>query len=185
VYIKENIIMTQKKVIIASVASLLMLAGSAAAQAYDGTVKFEGEIVGSACTVDIGANNTLTVNMGKVNKSAFTGAGSTASATKFTLKLKDCPSTVNGATVKFDGKAYEGDDSVLALTEESGVATGVGIQLADKSQNVLPLFTASTNYVLQSGVINNLDFYARYIAKADAVQAGLANAVATFTMNYN
>ncbi len=50
---------------------------------------------------------------------------------------------------------------------------------------VVPLFTASKTYPLKEGVENNLDFRARYIAKTDSVTAGLANANATFTINYN
>jgi major type 1 subunit fimbrin (pilin) len=177
--------MSMKTCLSLTAVGMMLLAGSVSAQAYDGTVNFQGEIVDSACTVDIGAGNTMTVDMGKVNKSAFTGAGSTASATKFTLKLKDCPETITSATVKFDGTAYSGDDSVLALTQETGVATGVGIQLSDRTQSVLPLFTASSSYPLAAKTENTLDFYARYIAMADTVTAGPANSVATFTMNYN
>lgn len=177
--------MFKKNTLSLSIASFLLVASTASAMAFDGTVKFQGEIVDAACTVDIGAGNTMIVDLGKVNKTAFTGAGSTASATKFTLKLKDCPVSIKSTTVKFDGTAYDGDDSVLALTEETGVATGVGIQLSDNTQAVLPLFTASKNYALQPTIVNDLDFYARYIAKADTVTAGPANSVATFTMNYN
>ena len=44
------------------------------------------------------------------------------------------------ATVKFDGAADNGDNNVLQLTRETDVATGVGIQLSDISNNVLPLY---------------------------------------------
>lgn len=177
--------MNMKKTVMASAAAALLLTGSVSAMAYDGTVKFEGEVLDAACTVDIGAGNTMTVNMGRVNKSTFTGAGSKSDPTKFTIKVKDCPSNITTATVKFDGEAYEGDNNVLQLTQETGVATGVGIQLADSTQKVLPLYTASSEYPLKETVENNLDFYARYIAKSDTVTAGPANSVATFTMNYN
>lgn len=79
------------------------------------------------------------------------GQGSTSSATKFTLEVTDCPDTVKSATVKFDGAADNGDNNVLQLTQETDVATGVGIQLSDISNNVLPLYTASTAYPLASG----------------------------------
>lgn len=161
------------------------MAGTAfGAQASDGTVNFTGEVLDAACTVDIGAGNAMTVDLGKVAKAAFTGVGSTASATKFTLKLKDCPSTVSKATVKFDGSAYAGDNSVLALTEETGVATGVAIQLMDATNTVVPLYTASSAYTLSSTAENNLDFTARYIQEGDTVTAGTANSAASFTINY-
>lgn len=91
------------------------------------------------------------------------------------------------ATVKFDGAADNGDSNVLQLTQETDVATGVGIQLSDISNSVLPLYTASTAYPLASGsgVKNNLDFTARYISTQADVTAGKANSVATFTLNYN
>ncbi|WP_380182963.1 fimbrial protein [Kalamiella sp. sgz302252] len=170
--------------------ALINAVAAAPALAVDGTINFKGKIIDAACTVDLdGAGaTTMDVLLGNVYKNAFTGVGSTAggtaSATKFNILLKGCPDTVKAATVKFDGIAYSGDNTVLALTEETGVATGVGIQLSDKS-GVLPLFSESASYTLVSGNnVNTLDFYARYIQKDAAVTVGPANAVATFTVNY-
>ncbi|WP_428944996.1 fimbrial protein [Pantoea sp. FN060301] len=170
--------------------TLLGLISSAPGMAADGTINFKGNIIDAACTVDLdGAGaTTMDVTMGDVHKSAFTGVGSTAggsaSATKFNILLKDCPETVSTAKVKFDGIAYAGDNTALALTEETDVATGVGIQLSDKA-GILPLFEESAAYTLTSGDnVNTLDFYARYIQKAATVTPGPANSVATFTVNY-
>ncbi|EXU77356.1 ferrous iron transporter B [Erwinia mallotivora] len=172
------------------VSVLALMTAISSACAADGTINFTGNIIDSACTVDLdGAGaTTMDVAMGNVSKSSFTGVGSTAggnsSATKFNILLKNCPETVSTATVKFDGTAYSGDNSVLALTDETGVATGVGIQLSDNS-GVLSLFTESAAYTLTSGSnTNTLDFTARYIQKAATVTAGKANSVATFTVNY-
>lgn len=156
----------------------------APALAADGTVKFAGEVLSSACTVDIGTDNTMTVDLGKVARNAFTGVGSKASATKFVIKVKECPDTVTNARVQFDGQAYSGDSTVLALTEDSGVAKGVGIELSDK-KGILPLNTDSVDYALQPTVVNNLDFVARYIAKSETITSGPANSVANLTLNYN
>ncbi|HEK3218856.1 TPA: fimbrial protein [Proteus mirabilis] len=152
--------------------------------AADGTIDFTGEIIDNACELAAGSD-ALKVNLGKVSKTALPNAKSTAAATKFTIKLINCPATVSTASVKFDAESYSGDDTVIALKQESGVATGVGIQIMDDANTVVPLFTASKNYPLKEGVENNLDFIARYIAKTDSVTAGLANANATFTINYN
>ncbi|HID7801691.1 TPA: fimbrial protein [Proteus mirabilis] len=152
--------------------------------AADGTIDFTGEIIDNACELAAGSD-ALKVNLGKVSKTALPSAGDTAAATKFTIKLINCPKTVSTASVKFDAQSYSGDDTVIALKQESGVATGVGIQITDDANTVVPLFTASKTYPLKEGVENNLDFRARYIAKTDSVTAGLANANATFTINYN
>lgn len=157
---------------------------SATSLASDGTINFKGEVIDTACTIDVGANNTMEVQLGKVAKSAFTGVDSTASATEFDLKLKDCPAAVTSAVVKFDGKNYNGDNNTLALTNETDVATGVGIQLKDAKQTLVPLFTASSKYDLVTGE-NTLPFYASYVQKATAVVAGKANSTVQFTINYN
>ncbi|HCT9109858.1 TPA: fimbrial protein [Proteus mirabilis] len=154
------------------------------ALAADGTIDFTGEIIDNACELAAGSD-ALKVNLGKVSKTALPSAGVTAAATKFTIKLINCPATVSTASVKFDAKSYSGDDTVIALKQESGVATGVGIQITDDTNTVVPLFTASKTYPLKEDGENNLDFRARYIAKTDSVTAGLANANATFTINYN
>ncbi|WP_413498179.1 fimbrial protein [Buttiauxella gaviniae] len=172
-----------KNNLIAAAVAATILMPAASALASDGTVNFTGEIIPSPCVVDIGTNNTMTVDLGKVAISSFTGVGSKASATKFILRLKDCPIDLFSARFKFDGTGYDGDDSVLKLTQEVGVAKGVAIELSDVAA-VLPLFTASTAYNLTSGV-NELPFYARYIQKSDTVDAGVANATTTFTVNYN
>lgn len=154
------------------------------ALAADGTIDFTGEITDQACELAAGSD-ALKVNLGKVSKKALPSAGSTAAATKFTIKLINCPATVTTASVKFDADSYLGDDTVIKLKEEAGVATGVGIQITDDVNTVVPLFTASKNYPLQQNVENNLDFRARYIAKSDTVTTGPANGTATFTINYN
>ncbi|HHR1267922.1 TPA: fimbrial protein [Klebsiella oxytoca] len=155
--------------------------------AADGKINFTGTVIDSACTVTNSESSPLSVNLGKVAKNAFSGAGSTAAPTKFTIQLKDCPDTVSSATVKFDGTPFDGDNSVLALTSEDGVATGVGVQISDSSQKVLPLSQASSQYALTTTTdnINNLEFVARYVATSATITAGPANANASFTINYN
>lgn len=176
-----------KKNLTAAAIATASILSAASAMAADGQMNFTGEIIDSACIVVNTPSNPLDVGLGSVLKTSFTAAGDKSSATKFTLQLKDCPDTVKTAQVKFDGTSVTGDSTLLALTQESGVATGVGIQLSDDANAVLPLYTASKAYTLQSGagVTNNLDFLARYVSTVASVTAGPANSVASFTINYN
>jgi major type 1 subunit fimbrin (pilin) len=181
---------------IASLASVMALAfaSSAVVHAADGTINFTGEIVDAGCNAYVNGSGTTTgnVDMGKVQKTAFKGVGSTvdsgaASTTGFTIEMNDCPSTVSSVTFKFDGQNVNGDDKILALTSGTGVATGVGIQLYDKARNVIQLAKASEPYTITNtgaGATNSLPFYAKYIQTVATVTAGPANAVATFTVNY-
>ncbi|MEY0232489.1 fimbrial protein [Providencia manganoxydans] len=175
-----------KKNIIASLIAATSIFAINNALAADGNIDFTGEIIDQACELASGSD-ALTVNLGKVSKTAFKAPGDTAAATKFTIKLTNCPATVSNASVKFDAETYLGDDSVIALKTDPNEAKGVGIQITDDVNAVIPLFTASKQYTLQSGtgVVNNLDFRARYIAKDADVKPGIANGTATFTVNYN
>lgn len=161
-----------------------VLSASAFAFADDGKINFIGSITDDACTVVNDMSSPLTVTLGTVSSKAFATAGDTAAPTKFTIALKECPSSFTSAQVKFDGAADSNVNTILALTQVDGVATNVGIQLMDNKGAVVPLFTPSSAYALTAGD-NNLDFTARYYATAATVTAGPANSTSNFTVTYN
>lgn len=175
-----------KKNMIAMALSAAAILSISHAIAYDGTVKFVGQVLDTACTVDIGANNTMTVDMGSVYKTAFTNAGDEASTTKFTLRLINCPSSVMSARVKFDGVNHSGNTDLLALSADPGSASGVAIRLMTADRAPLGLNQINGySYSLLDMVDNQLDFYAAYVATSVPVVPGVVNAVANFTVNYN
>lgn len=164
--------------------SVICGASVSAANAADGTIQFNGEIIDAACTVSpTSANQTVT--LGQISDKAFLSTGMTAGATAFQIDLTSCPASVTSATVKFDGTPYQGDNDALELTQVSGVATGVGIQIRNADNTVLPLFTDSQSVTLSQTGTNTLKFNAAYISKAATVTAGPADATATFSVVYN
>lgn len=163
------------------------LLSTTAALADDGKINFIGSITDTACTVVNSVTNPLTVTLGTVSRTALDGAaGKTAAPTDFKILLTSCPATLNGhtATVKFDGVSANSNNSALKLTQDTGVATGVGIQISDNTGAVVPLYTPSSAYNLVTGD-NSLDFVARYLAVANTVTAGPANSTSNFTIIYN
>lgn len=136
-----------KKTIIALsliAAPLLMINNALAA---DGTINFTGTITDSACTVDT-ASASQTVSLGTVSSSAFSAAGDTASPTKFTINLSNCPTTVSSASVKFDGSINTTNNNLLALSSDSTAAgVGIGIYESDSSTQI-PMSTASAAQTL-------------------------------------
>lgn len=151
-----------------------------------GTVNFTGEILDAACTVDVASANQ-TVALGQYNKSEFTTAGDVTAAKKFSIVLKDCPSTVTQAHVLFDGTPAATDSTLLAIDSSvTGAATGVAINMMSADMSQLPLHgDNSYRYTLSSTADNTLDFYAQYKSTATAVTAGPANSVASFSVIYN
>jgi len=171
---------------VAKIAVATALLSTASAYSADGKINFTGTITDVSCTVTNNVTNPLTVNLGKVASTAFSGAGSTAAATKFTIALTDCPATATSAAVKFEGTSNATNNTILALTQDGNGddATGVGIQLSDTNNNVIPLYTASAAFPLVEGD-NNLNFMARYFATSTTVQPGTANSTSDFTLIYN
>lgn len=154
-----------------------------------GQVKFTGKILEAACTVDGMTGGVIDVPMGQVNKSELATAGATADAKKFTISLKFCPATLTTAGVSFDGNSLNGDNTIIALTEgteEAPAAQQVGIQIKDSSGVIVPLYTKSTPFTLNTneGAVNNLNFTARYISIGEAT-AGVADALLNFSIVYN
>ncbi|MUM52817.1 fimbrial protein [Klebsiella variicola] len=176
----------KKDTLLAGVITASLLS-TAVAFADDGKINFIGTITDTACTVVNTVTNPLTVTLGTVSRTALDGAaGKTAAPTDFKIKLTDCPASLNGhtANVKFDGISANSDNTALKLTQDSGVATGVGIQISDNTGAVVPLYTPSSAYNLVTGD-NSLDFVARYLAVANSVTAGPANSTSNFTIVYN
>ena len=139
-------------------------ASAFAATNGEGQINFTGEIIDSACQVVNGLSNPLNVQLGKVSKTVFTGAGSTSTLTKFDIKLTNCPETVTSAAINFGGTPDADNNATLALTPDTDAATGVAIQLMDASGQPVTLYTPSKQYPLASGTaVNDLEFGARYI----------------------
>lgn len=151
---------------------------------YDGAVNFNGEIIQTACTVDEGSK-TLVVALGKIPVTSFSATQPTAAGRKdFNLKLV-CPegSTNSKATVRFDGTPAAGNSKIVQLTADS-VATKVGVQIRDASDEVIDLNDDSSQYDLVEGE-NTLAFSAYYYPTTSEIPTpGTANAVVNFSIIY-
>lgn len=163
--------------------ALLATAISGSAFAADGTINFTGKIIDDACKVD---TSSLNVPLGSVAKSSFGAAGASASPTRFTIKLKDCPASVTSASIHFDGPTDSVNSKLLALTSGASVATNVGIGIYEQDSNTLiPIGSSAAPVAIAQNTVNELNFIAKYVSTAATVVAGTANAVATFTISYN
>ena len=121
-----------------------------------------------------------------VRSSRLAKAGDLSSAVGFNIKLNDCDTNVSSnAAVAFLGTTVTSNDDTLALqSSAAGSAQNVGIQILDRTGEVLILdgatFSAKTDLIDGTNI---LPFQARYIALGQSV-AGTANADATFKVQY-
>lgn len=129
-----------KKSIIAAAATLF-IAGMANAQqytgAYDGIVKFEGEVVDQTCRVVVGSaltNNYQTVTLPKVAETAFAKAGDKAGTTPFAINLEGCKADSTTQMVKAQfvlSPNVDVDNAYTLKNTFAGGASNVNLQLAN------------------------------------------------------
>lgn len=138
-----------------------------------------------ACTLDDGSKN-ISVDLGSVSTSTFTGPGSTSTAKSFEVKL-NCVAKPRPQEIwmQFDAIADPNTttDGVIQLTGGEGSASGVGIQVLGRNEQPVKLNTAWKDGVSAQGLYS-MPFQAQYYQTQSVVQAGAANGVATFTITY-
>ncbi|WP_341317163.1 fimbrial protein [Paraburkholderia sp. IMGN_8] len=148
----------------------------------------------STCSV-VGDTNPV-VNLGTFaanGKSGLgSGIGSTSPSRDFTLEL-DCKQGSTGAfsvALTLDGQTVSGYESagVLALSSQTGAATGVGVQVlkGDSGSQTSVQFGSAWDVTSrwQSDGHIELPFSARYYQTTGTITPGPANATATYTISY-
>ncbi|MEX3242680.1 fimbrial protein [Serratia quinivorans] len=144
-------------------------------------ITITGTITALACSL---TNTTISVPLGDVQSSAFSGITTTAGDKTFNLGLScDKDANINVALAGTQNMDTA-DTSVLALTNagQSGTAKGVGVQLL---YGGVPL-KLNNNILLKTSVggQETLPFSARYYQTQTAIGAGLANSSATLNITY-
>ncbi|QFG76692.1 hypothetical protein DMB90_10900 [Raoultella planticola] len=133
----------------------------------------------TGCSVN---NSAISVNMGSIKKSAFSGIDSWPASTN-TKDIDIALSCTAGTKVslRVDGTAENSAKGILKLSAVPGAASGVGIQLL---YNNSPLALASLLPIGTAGTTMTIPLQARYYQTQSTVTPGAANSYATFTMTY-
>ncbi|MGG8235162.1 fimbrial protein [Klebsiella aerogenes] len=173
---------------------MLMAAGSVLfmashAWAYDGTINVTGNIIDGSCDIDTDSQ-TINVNLGSVQASSFANKGDVSNPVPFNIELKNCSSSIKEADIMFIGKSDLNNSQLLQLTQEPGVAEGVGIRIRQ------PDWGDFTNYVtiilnqiynandhLKAGD-NTLTYSLQYESTGSTVSVGTGNSVMYFDLYY-
>lgn len=159
------------------------LLAASGADAADTVINFHGTIKAATCDVTSGADQT--VLLGDTDTTLFGGPGDVSDLKAFYFGLT-CPEFApEFATVTFTGKAAS-DPTLLALDDVPGSASGVAVRINElDGRTQVRLNEPSATLKIIPGQIA-LGFTAQYEALVDRPQivAGVANATAQFTVNY-
>lgn len=162
-------------------AVLLLLLTSLAAGATDITLSLEGNIYGTTCQVD-GASKNMMVDLGQAVSSDFKDVGDVGVWKNFDVTLSNCPASLTLATIQVDGQRDATHPFKFANT---GTASGVALELADRPDKILLAPKARFNTVIDSQT-HTADFpmAARYYVAKMPVTAGSFSSVVQFTLTY-
>ena len=140
-----------------------------------------GDVVTSGCMV---TSNAISVSLGSVKRSDFSGVGSTSQINNFNILFycTGSPSVSMTLNAIADSSNAPG---VIAISPSAGGATanGVGVQLL---RNNNPVVIGSPFTIDHTAVSDGrIEMAARYYQTTSTVNTGQANATATFTLTYN
>ncbi|MEA4655460.1 fimbrial protein [Klebsiella pneumoniae] len=171
---------------------VMMMLSPVAAQAADGKVTFNGEVIENTCTV---VNKDKTVTLPTVQRSALSSAGETAGVVPFTIDLTSCTPGAD-VSVYFEKDQYVSTEGRLKNTLSDGTeAENVDVELLNTRFTPINLAEtpAADGTIARPDVIPvavaeqdgsaSLPFYARYYA-TDAATAGKVATYVNFTVVY-
>lgn len=174
------------KILLPSLSALLLTSGAfAAPQKTTGTINFTGFIGAATCEVNGGKD--LNVYLGRHEVSKFAGAGTEVKgANDVELTLTNCSGNAH-LTLHGDNFAG-GDKTALALKEQAGSASGVGIALK-RNGDTGRFFRldGSDNYDLPIGNDGSatFKFMTYYLQKEAQVTEGKADGTLNYTITYS
>ncbi|HDT4048371.1 TPA: type 1 fimbrial protein [Enterobacter bugandensis] len=148
------------------------------------TIAYSGNVNVQTVTCSVSPKN-LTINLGDFPVSDFVSVGMLSSPAQNFDVTVNCNSNVQPEVKVTSSNGYEpGAAGVIKLTQQPGMATGVGVRMLFDDH----LATFDTYVNTQSQAIANqtlaIPFEVRYEQTSDVVTPGPANTVATVTLAY-
>lgn len=179
---------------------------------YKITLSGDIQITTPTCDITL-ASQSMTVNMGRHEMSAFSGKGATTDWKDASINLNNCGqffgnsqganviATYNGQNVKYtkppsnfvtvtltplDG-IEDAAKGIMKIDDSPNQATGIGIQLStnEDTTGLVNLTSGFTQALPMNGVLEvSIPLYARYIQTTDRATAGRANGSLEYTIAY-
>lgn len=146
-------------------------------------ISYAGNINFNEVTCSVSPKD-MTIVLGDFPMSAFTGTGSFTRSSLFDVNV-NCTDTVQPEVMVTSANGYDANfPGVIKLTQESGVATGVGVRMLFDGE--VPEFGVyrNTAAVAQANQTLAIPFDVSYEQTSPEVTAGTANSVATITLGY-
>jgi len=142
----------------------------------------EGTVVVSACGVLESEENKY-VDLGRNSTRELRSVGSRSASHAISFELFDCPEGGN-VSITLEGNRDLRDSELLAVNTGANTAENIAIELQNVNRERAPLGLPTTYVADQEGRVST-QFYAHYIVTQGQALPGIANAQATFRIEYD
>ncbi|MDT3666336.1 fimbrial protein [Cronobacter dublinensis] len=133
------------------------------------------------CSVD---PKSLFISLGNVSASLFKGTGSGSGFYNFDVNATCNDQVTVGVKVSSANGYASLQPSVIKLTPESGVASGIGVQILTNGQNTDFDHYVGVGEVSAANTTLRIPFAVQYYQIGSTVTPGVANSIATITVAY-
>ncbi|WP_151776252.1 fimbrial protein [Acinetobacter bereziniae] len=144
------------------------------------------ELYGNVTTVTCGvlsSEQDKYIRLGTIATKDLPSVGSQSKATPIPFEMSNCPA--NGTvTITFEGVRESDNAELLAIDDLVNKAENIAIEIRDQDKKRLALGKKSEDFVVDSNGRVSALFYANYIVTKAQAKAGLANANAQFSIEY-
>ncbi|WP_368542619.1 fimbrial protein [Enterobacter soli] len=162
---------------------LSALGYSTFASAADNQITFTGQVLDTACTVNVNGGNSK-VELGGTLKSDISKQGETGAPKQFTIALTACPADgPTAAYIKFSGET-DGNTSWFKNTEVDSPATNVAVLIKQGNTTVNADDANDSVSIPATGGDVNVDYTAQLIATADGATKGGVSSTLTYNVSY-
>lgn len=142
-------------------------------------IMVQGTVVTPGCSVE---SNNINIALGDYLTTQFGSIGSVTQYKPLNVVLNCNNGTKLNAKINAD--AENSALGTIRLTQVSGSATGVGVQILDTVSNPVHLNEKFLVDTITSNGQYNINWKARYIKTSETITPGIANATATLTLTY-
>ena len=145
------------------------------------------ELSGVVTTTTCGVLNTEQekyIHLGMITSQSLSSIGSKSTPVPIHFEMSNCPP--NGTvTIMFDGRRDRDNRELLAIDNVRNKAENVAIEISNQDKKRLALGKKSEPFTTDNeGRVSAL-FYANYYVTKSQIEAGIANANAEFSIEYD
>jgi major type 1 subunit fimbrin (pilin) len=174
-----------------AIAVLVSASGVQFANAADGTINFNGELVNQTCTIAVDgvvSPAVATVTLPTISTGLLTAAGQVEGQTGFNIQLTNCVGTATTAAAFFNSGATV-DPISGNLKNMTGSARNVQLQLVDQQSGTViqagntNQITNTTRNTIDGTGAANMPYAVQYFA-TDATTPGTVVSSVTYNVDY-